>query len=80
MPEEFLWTHKDVDLASHPVLGLVLQVGDAEALDFESLDLFLRASKQGSYFIAIDEDGGGKRLVQVELAFEADYFAASDPV
>ena len=33
-----------VDLAPHPVVGLVLQVGDAEnfsqALGFESLELF----------------------------------------
>ena len=28
--KRFLWTHKGVDLASHPVIGLVLQVGDAE--------------------------------------------------
>ena len=25
----FLWAHKEVDLAPHPVVGLVLQVGDA---------------------------------------------------
>ena len=39
-----LWTHKAVELAPHPVVGLVLQVGDAEkfpkALGFENLDLF----------------------------------------
>ena len=38
----FLWTHKEVYLAPHPVVGLVLQVGDAgkflQALGFESLD------------------------------------------
>ena len=28
--KRFLWTHMDVDLAPHPVFGLVLQVGDAE--------------------------------------------------
>ena len=28
--KRFLWTHKEVDLASHPVIGLVLQVGDSE--------------------------------------------------
>ena len=28
--KRFLWTHKEVDLASHPVVGLVLQVNDAE--------------------------------------------------
>ena len=42
--KRFLWTHKDVDLAPHPVVGLVVQVGDAEkshqALGFESLHLF----------------------------------------
>ena len=26
----FLWKHKEVDLALHPVVGLVLQVGDRE--------------------------------------------------
>ena len=30
--KRFLWTHKEVDLAPHPVIGLVLQVGDAEGL------------------------------------------------
>ena len=42
--KRFLWTHKEVDLAPHPVVGLVLQAGDAEklprALGFKSLDLF----------------------------------------
>ena len=28
--KRFLWTHKGVDLALHPVVGLVLQVGDTE--------------------------------------------------
>ena len=36
----FLWTHKRADLALHPVVGLLLQVGDTEkfplALSFES--------------------------------------------
>ena len=38
----FLWTNMGVDFASHPVVGLVLQVGDAErflqALGFGRLD------------------------------------------
>ena len=37
--KRFLWTHKEIDLAPHPVVGLVLQVGDIEkfphALDFK---------------------------------------------
>ena len=28
--KRFLWTHKEVDLAPHSVVGLVLQVGDME--------------------------------------------------
>ena len=39
--KRFLWTHKEVDLALHPVVGLVLQKGDTEmfphALGFRSL-------------------------------------------
>ena len=68
--KRFLWTHKGVDLAPHPVIGLVLQVGHAEkfpqALCFEGLDPFLRVSKQGSCFTATEEDGGGKRLEELE--------------
>ena len=30
--KRFLWTHKEVDLALHPVIGVVLHVGDAEKL------------------------------------------------
>ena len=41
-----LWTHEEVDLAPHPVNGLVLQVGDGEkfprALGFESQFVSLR--------------------------------------
>ena len=40
-----LWTYKEVDLAPHLVVGLVLQVGNTKkflrALGFESLDLLL---------------------------------------
>ena len=82
--KRFLCTHKEADLALHPVVGLVLQVGDAEkfpqALDFESLDpFFLRVSKQGPCFTAIEENGGDKRLVQLELACEADGVAPPCP-
>ena len=57
-----LWTHKEVDLAPHPVVGLVLQRGDAEkfpqALGFESLDLssFFSVSEQDPRFTAMEED------------------------
>ena len=44
--KRFLWTNKELDLAPHPVVDLVLQVEDTEkfphALGFESLDPFLR--------------------------------------
>ena len=42
--KRLLWTQKEVDFAPHSVVGLVLQIGDAEkfpqALGFQSLVLF----------------------------------------
>ena len=74
--ERFLWTHKGVDLAPHQVIGLVLPVGDTEkfpnVLGFEGLDPFLRVSKQSPCFTVIEEDGGDKRLVELELACKVD--------
>ena len=82
--KRFLWTHKEVDLAPHPVGGLVLQVGDAEkfpqALGFEGLGPFFRVSKQSPYFTATEEEGNDKRLVQLEFACEAGGVAPSDLV
>ena len=82
--KRFLWTHKKVVLAPPPVVGLVLQVGYAEmfphALGFKSVDFFSRVSKQGPCFTALEEDGGDKRLVQLELAYEADGVAPPYPV
>ena len=73
--KRFLWTHKEADPVPHPVVGLVLHVGDAEkfpqALGFKSLDPLFRISKQGPSFTAT-EDGGDKRPVQLELACKAD--------
>ena len=52
--KRFLWTHKGVDLVLHPVIGLVLQEGDAEkfphALGFAGLDRSFRVRKQGPCF------------------------------
>ena len=62
----------------------MLLVGDVEkfpqAFGFKSQDTFFRAYKQGPCFTAIEEDEGDKRLVQFELACEADGFAPPDPV
>ena len=51
--KRFLWTLKEVDLVPHPVVGLVLQAGDAEnfpqALGFEILvPFFFRSQRAGS--------------------------------
>ena len=58
--KRFLWTHKGVDHALHPVVRLVLRVGDAEkflqTLGFKCLELFLRVSNEGPCFIATEED------------------------
>ena len=59
--KRFVWAHKEVDLAPHPVVGLTLQE-DAEkfprALDYEILDVFVRVSKQGPYLTATEENEG----------------------
>ena len=62
----------------------MLQVRDSEIFHqvpgFKSLDPFLTVSTQGPFFTAIEEDGGDKRLVQLELAREADSVEPPDPV
>ena len=46
----FLWTLRQVDLAPHPLVDLVLQEGNAEkfslALSFKSRDLFSRSASR----------------------------------
>ena len=52
--KRFLWTHMEVDLVPHLVVGLVLQVGDTEkfphAIGFESLDPFVWSQQAESTF------------------------------
>ena len=59
--KRFLWTHKGVDLAPHPVVGLALQVGNAEkfpqALGFEGPDPYPRVSQQGLCFTGKEDNG-----------------------
>ena len=82
--KRFLWTHKEVVIAPHPVVCLVLQVGDAEkfpqVLGFESLVTFFRVSKQGPCFTTKEEDGGDKRLVELEFACKVEDVSPPDPV
>ena len=78
--KRFLWIHKEVDLAPHPFIGFVLQLGDAKKFPQGRhlvskawiLFFFFRISEQGPCFTAIEEDGSDKRLVQLELACETD--------
>ena len=42
--------------------------------------IFFRVSKQGPYFTTVEEDGGDKRVVELELACKADGVALPDPV
>ena len=42
--------------------------------------LHFSVRKQGPCFTDIEEDGGDKRLVQLELAYKADGAAPPDPV
>ena len=70
--KRFLWTHKGVGLAPHPVIGLVVQVRDAEkfpqALGFEGLIFF--SGSRVSVSQPVEEDGGDKRLAELEIACE----------
>ena len=81
----FLWTDKAVDLAPHPVVCLVLRVEDTENflmhLISKTWNPFLfRVSKQEPCFTAVEEDGGDKKLVELELACKADDVLPPDPV
>ena len=52
--KRFLWTHKEVHLAPHSDVGLVLQVEDVEkfpqALGFGKPGLFFQSQQAGSLF------------------------------
>ena len=84
--KRFLWTHKEADLVPHPVVGLVLQIGETETFSMHLVSktripfLFLRVSKQGPPFTAVEKDGGDDRLVELELVCKADGAAPPDPV
>ena len=81
--KRFLWTHKEVNLVPHPVVSLVLQVGDTNFsmhLVLKAWILLFRVSKQGPCFTAIAENGGDKRHAQLELACNADGVAPPGPV
>ena len=80
--KRFLWTHKEVDLTPHPVVGLVLQVGDTEkflhALGLEILHRFL---EPGSMFHSRREGLRCRwRLVELELACITDSVAPPYPI
>ena len=75
---------RSVDVVPHRVVGLALQVGDAEkftrTIGFKSLDPFPKVSKQGPCLTAVEGDGSDKSLVQLKLSREADALASPAPV
>ena len=72
LPEEVPVGQKEIDLAPHPVVGLVLQEGEAEksypALSLESLGHFLGVRMQGSCLAVIEQDGDATRDLYKELS------------
>ena len=52
----------------------------SHALDFENLDPFDRVCMQSPCFKAVEEDGNDERLVELELACEADGVAQPYPL
>ena len=61
LPEQVPVDPQEVDLAPHPVVGLALQVGNAEkfpqALGFEGPDPYPRVSQQGPCFTGKEDNG-----------------------
>ena len=81
--KRFMWTNKEVDLAPHTDVGLVFQVRDTKfphANVFENVDPFIRVSKQSLCVTGVVEDGGDKRLVELERACKANGVAPPYPV
>ena len=79
--KRFLWNQKKVGLAPHPVVGLVLQVGVTENFLRHLVSkawILVSVSKQGPSFTTIEEDGGDKRLLELELICESDDVAPPD--
>ena len=67
---------EEVGLAPHPFDGLVLQIGDTE----RSPQPLGWISKQGPCFTSVEEDGGDKKLVELEFVCKADGVAPLDHV
>ena len=82
--KRFLWTYKKVDLAPHPVVGPVLQIGKASffrhLISKAWILSFFTVSKQGPCFTSVEENGGDKSLSQPEHACEIDGVAPPNPV
>ena len=80
--KRFLWTHKEVDLALHPDVGLVLQVEDVEkfhrAFGSEGLGPLHRVKQAGSMFHSHRVGWSDKRLIELEFACKADGIAPPD--
>ena len=61
--KRFLLTHEELDLAPHPVVGLVGAMEKfPQTLGFESFDPFLRVSKQDPCFTAVEQDRDDKHV------------------
>ena len=73
--KRFLWTHKEVDLAPHPVIGLVLQARDMEkfphAFGFERLDSFFRVHFSESEFQSRVHVSQPQRRMEVARDFQS---------
>ena len=83
--DRFLWTHKEVDLSCSAPSGWSYaprrRCGDVSSGTwFRKPGSFFRVSKQGPCFTAMEENGGDKRLAELELACEAEGVAPPDPV
>ena len=71
-------TQEKNDLTPRPVADLLLHVGDIKHLVLKAWILCLESASR--VHSAVENDGGDKRFVQLELACNADGVASPDPV
>ena len=71
-------------LSTQSIVGNVLRVANRRSFLMHFVSkawiLYVRASKQGPCFAAVEEDEGDRRREELELACKADGLAPPDPV
>ena len=79
--KRFLWAHNEVEFISRWCCAPSRRYGEVSSNTwFRRPGSFFQSQQAGSCFTAVEEDGGNKRHVEVELARKGDGVASPDPV